>query len=115
MRDARSVPESLLGRMLAAGYLLAVVASTLVWVTSGADPTALVTTAVLTLPFSPLVYFVVVVVGLTLASSPFGAVVVGTLILVFFPGVALANVVLARATWRACRRRRLRRMPASTG
>jgi hypothetical protein len=90
-------------------YVLAVVGSTVAWLLQGAYSLAFWLTLVLTLPWSYLAEGIASLAAMALFGSPFGEAVTTLLILVLFPGAAIGNVLLVRAAWHACRRRRLRR------
>lgn len=114
-RKAGDVPKTLVGRAIAAIYVLGVVASTLIWVTQGAYSAAVAVTSALTLPFSPLAYVSLYFAGMALvgSSSVVEAAIFTPLLLVLFPGIAVGNVFMARALWGAHLRRRPRRESAS--
>jgi hypothetical protein len=102
-------------RALAAAYVLAVVTSTLVWLIQGAYSQALWVTVALTLPWSPYGYLLLYIVGLLLVGSSAALqALVWPLMLLLFPGMAVGNVLIARAVRRACRRRQVRREAAQT-
>ena len=102
------MPSSRRGRVLAGVYLLAVAASLTTWMLHGAYSFAVLTTVVLTLPWSVAAYALLVVAALLMAaglgaeSGP-GQAALTAVAVVLFLGAAAANVVLTRpvlARWR---------------
>jgi hypothetical protein len=90
-------------------YGLAVVGSAVAWLLQGAYSLAVWLTWVLTLPWSYLAEGIAAFAAMALLGSRFGEAVTTLLILVLFPSAAIGNVLLVRAAWHACRRRRLLR------
>ncbi len=92
------MPRSLVGRLAAAGYVLAVVVSTVAWVAQGGYSSALWLSLVLTLPLSPVAYVVVAIAAMFVAGSdPFvQTMVTSWLLLLLFPAMAISNVFFAR-------------------
>jgi hypothetical protein len=91
---------------------LAVVGASVGWIVQGAYSISVWLTWILTLPWSYFAEGVAAIAAMVLFGSPFGEGVVTLLILVLFPGAAIGNVLLVRAAWQTCRRRRLRRKTA---
>jgi hypothetical protein len=104
-----ALPTSRSARLLAAAYVLAVVGSALAWVVHGADSSAMWLTWIVTLPWSIPGAALASLAAIALPGTGLGEAVVTGLILVLFPGAAVANVLLARAAWGAWRRRLHRR------
>jgi hypothetical protein len=103
-------------RALAVVYVLAVVISTLVWLIQDAYSAAVWVTLALTLPWSPFGYVLLYIADAFLlgSSAAVQVAVAWPVMLLLFPGMAVGNVLMARALWRARRRRQLHRDSAQT-
>lgn len=101
------MPTTRAGRLAAGGYVLAVLISTVSWLVQGAYSAWFWSTVLLTLPFGYVAEGFIAILTLAMVGLPetLARAFAGTLVLITFPGLAFANVVMGRAAFLAVRGR----------